>query len=117
PWAAAVTAVAMDAASPMTSRQTLPNDVRNWPIVFISEPDATQLKLTGMGSTSSCLATALMARGFVTSLLSLNRVVIVVSENGLFDAKTCPAGKVGGAWAASAGLSRHGVSGHPPPPS
>jgi len=36
----------MDAASPMTSRQTLPNDVRNWPIVFISEPDATQLKLT-----------------------------------------------------------------------
>ena len=37
----------MDAASPMTSRQTLPNDVRNWPIVFISEPDATQLKLTG----------------------------------------------------------------------
>jgi len=95
----------MDAASPMTSRQTLPNDVRNWPIVFISEPDATQLKLTGMGSTSSCLATALMARGFVTSLLSLNRVVIVVSENGLFDAKTCPAGKVGGAWAASAVLA------------
>ena len=79
----------MDAANPMTSKQTLP-DVRNWPIVFIiTEADAVQLKLTVIGSTSSGRATDTDGTQFRDSLLSLNRVVIVVSD-GLFDARLSP---------------------------
>jgi hypothetical protein len=75
----------------MTSRQTLPSDIHNWPIVFIPEADAAQLEPTTMDSRSSGPATALMARQFRDISVSVNRVVIMVPENGLvWGSKTGP---------------------------